>query len=84
MSREHLPSKLAIATLVGGVLAYEALAPKEELITDEVRRVRKGKLGNFAVQAIVWTTALHLSGFHEATGTQHLDWLHRVSRLFKG
>lgn len=60
MSERHVPSKLAIGAIIGGVALYEALCPKGELISEEVDRLRETKVGRYVVPIVIGTTALHL------------------------
>ena len=83
--RRLRPSYAAIGAIVLGVSAYEAWAAathEDELITDGVRNIQKSKIGNFIVQAVVWTMASHLSGLYKATGTENLDPYHRIAEFF--
>lgn len=85
ISKSHLPSRLAIGALVLGISAYEAYAAthyEDELITEEVRRIQTHKIGNFVVQALVWTMAAHLSGLYKATNTEYLDPYHQIAEFF--
>ena len=84
--RRLRPSYAAIGAIVLGVSAYEAWAAtthENELITDGVKDIRKSKIGNFIVQAVVWTMASHLSGLYEATGTEDLDPWRGIGKIFK-
>ena len=76
---KHIAPKIAIAALIGGVALYDYLVENSETITAETRRTRqKSKLGNFIVQALIWTTAAHLSGVYEKLGLEDYDWIHRL------
>ena len=84
--RRLRPSYAAIGAIVLGVSAYEAWAAathEDELITDGVRNIQKSKIGNFIVQAVVWSMAAHLSGLYEATDTKDLDPWRGIGKIFK-
>lgn len=77
---EHWQSKAAIGGIIAGISAYEISCKKDEYISDEVRRIRSHTFGNIAVQALVWSTAAHLSGLMPP----QLDWLHQITNLKRG
>lgn len=74
---EHLPSKIGIAALLGGVALYDAFCPKGETISEGVERTMERPLGRLAVHALVWTTAGHLT----RVIPDKYDWLHRLASL---
>ena len=76
---DHLPSKAAIAAIVGGVALYDCLCPRGETISEGVDRLMETKLGKAAVYGIVTTTALHLMN----AMPEKYDWLHQLTKFKK-
>ena len=70
-------SKVAIASIIGGVAIYEALCPDGELISEQVDRIMSSKMGKIAVHTLVWTVAGHLTGVIP----EKYDWLHRLASM---
>lgn len=65
----------AIAALIGGIAVLEMLAPRGETISEGVDSIMESKVGKFAVHALVWSTALHLTNIMP----EKYDWLHRIT-----
>lgn len=59
-SQEHLPSKLAIGAILGGVALYDLACPKGETISEGCDRLLQTKLGKLAVPLISYTLAAHV------------------------
>ena len=76
--RRPRPSEVAWGVLAGSVVAYEALCPEDELLTNQADRWRESVAGKLAVHALAWTVAGHLT----RTIPPQYDWLHRVSAYF--
>ena len=70
-------SETAWLALGVGIGVYEALAPKDELLSDQTARWRQKRLGRLAVHGLAWTVAGHLTGVIP----EELDWLHQLGRL---
>ena len=77
MSHEHIPSKLAIASIIGGVALYDALCPRGETISEGADRLRETKIGKYLVPLVVATTSMHLT----RTIPEKYDWLQWVGKL---
>lgn len=75
---EHLPSKLAIAGLIGGVALYDIKCPKGETISEGVDRLlEKHKLATLGTIAV---TALHLGNVLP----DRYDPIHNMFKMIKG
>lgn len=75
---EHLPSKLAIAGLIGGVALYDIKCPRGETISEGVDRLlEKHKLATLGVIAV---TALHLGNVLP----DRYDPIHNLFKAIKG
>lgn len=70
-------SEAAWCGISASILAYEVLAPKDELLSDQTDRWRQTRLGRLAVHGLVWTIAGHLT----RTIPEDLDWLHQLGKL---
>lgn len=74
---EHLPSKLAIAGLIGGVALYDIKCPKGETISEGVDRlIERHKLLTLGTIAV---TAAHLANILP----ERVDPFHRLTLLKK-
>jgi hypothetical protein len=75
--RDHWKSYAAVGATVLSVLAIEAAAEKDQMITHGVDRLRATKVGSVAVPFVVISTAAHLLG----AVPEKYDWIHQMTKL---
>lgn len=75
---EHWQSRAAIVGTAVGIGVYEYVCPKDELISEEVDRIRSTKLGRLAVPLVIGVIAGHLL----RVIPEQLDPLTQLSKLF--
>lgn len=76
---EHLPSKIAIATVLGGVAVYDCLCPRGETISEGCDRLLQTKLGKLAVPLVAYTLAAHVSN-HIPEKYDPIHWLTKLKK----
>ena len=70
---------LAWIGIIGGVIAYDYLAPEGGTLSEGVDYALEKH--PIATVAAIGMTALHLLNAYEAWGIEHLDPIHRVATL---
>lgn len=72
---------LAWGCLIGGVVAYDYLAPEGQTLSEGVDRALEKH--PVATVAAIGMTALHLLNAYESWGIEQLDPIHRVACLVR-
>lgn len=73
----HWPSKLAIAGIGAGVIAYDMLCPEGETISEGCDRIMESRIGKVALHALAWSIAAHVTN----TVPERWDWVHHATKL---
>lgn len=71
--KEHWRPKLAWAAIAAFVVAYDALAPKGDTLSEECYRQRESKLGRFLIDKLMDDVVNHLRGEE--------NWINDVAKL---
>lgn len=75
--RKHWRPKVAWAMIIGFVIAYDALCPKEDTLSEEVYRMRQNRLGRFVVDKLIDSVAGHLN----QSIPPEEDWIHKIAQI---
>lgn len=77
------PSTVAWGVLGASVLAYEAMCPEDELLSQQCDRWldSENKFVKFGTYAVIGATALHLANCFDAVKADKLDPYHQLGRL---
>lgn len=71
--KEHWKPRVAWLAIGAFVVAYDALCPKGETLSEEVYRQRESKLGRFVIDKLMTDVVEHLQG--------EQNWINDIAKL---